>query len=69
MGSRELWVKRYKPPKIGEADHADPYFKARLRECGRPGCHRTFRTTPRWRYFCEKCRKSHDVLKGLRLTY
>ena len=28
-----------------------------------------FETTPRWRYFCEKCRKSHGVLKGLRVEY
>ena len=31
---------------------------------GRPGCDREFETTPRWRYFCGKCRKNHDVLKG-----
>ena len=67
MGPHEPWIKRYQPPKIGEADHADPYFKPRLRECGR--CSKPFETTPRWRYFCEKCRKSHGVLKGLRVEY
>ena len=69
MGTLKLLVKRYIPPEIGEADHADPYFKKRLRKCGRPGCHREFETTPRWRFFCGKCRKHPDVLKGLRLEY
>ena len=57
----------YQPPAIGESDHASPNFKPRLRDCGR--CSKPFETTPRWRYFCGKCRKSHDVLKGLRVTY
>ena len=69
MEQFEPWIKRYEPPPLGSADHADPYFKKRVRKCGRPGCDREFQTTPRWRYFCEKCRKSHDVLKGLGVTY
>ena len=46
----------YQPPAPGEADHADPNFKPRLRDCGKPECNRTFETTARWRYFCPKCR-------------
>ena len=42
----------YLPPAAGEADHADPHFKPRLRDCGR--CSNPFETTPRWRYFCPK---------------
>ena len=69
MGKRGFWEKRYTPPKIGEGDHADPNFKPRLRECGRPGCEREFETTPRWRFFCDTCRKNREVLKGLHVTY
>ena len=54
-------IERYQPPEAGEADHADPNFKKRLRECGR--CARPFETTPAWRYFCEKCRVSPVVKK------
>ena len=43
--------------------------RLRLRECGRPGCEREFETTPRWRFFCGKCRKNREVLKGLGVTY
>ena len=56
----------YLPPAAGEADHADPNFKPRLRGCGR--CSNPFETTPRWRYFCPVCRKTPDVKKGLRRT-
>ena len=45
----------------GAEDHADPYFKPRVRECGRPDCDRTFETTPRWRYFCCMHRKSQEI--------
>ena len=44
----------YQPPAAGEADHADPHFRAKRRPCGR--CGEEFTTTPRWRYFCGKCR-------------
>ena len=60
-------IERYRPPAVGASDHADPNFKARLRECGR--CSRPFETTPRWRYFCPKCRLSGDVRKGLSQTF
>ena len=51
----------YLPPNPGEADHADPTFKPRLRDCGKPGCDRTFETTPRWRFFCPRCRQTKAV--------
>ena len=57
----------YQPPAPGDPESADPNFKPRLRDCGR--CSKPFETTPRWRYFCGKCRKSRDVLKGLHVTY
>ena len=57
----------YEPPKPGDEDHADPNFKARLRECGR--CAKPFETTPRWRYFCGRCRATKDVRMGLAQTF
>ena len=53
----------YQPPAAGDPDHADPNFKPRLRECGKPGCDQPFETTARWRYFCEKCRSGLDIRK------
>ena len=44
-----------------------PEFQTTATDCGR--CSKPFETTPRWRYFCGKCRKSRDVLKGLQVTY
>ena len=57
----------YKPPEIGEADHADPHFKPRLRDCGR--CARPFETSPAWRYFCPKCRVNPVVKKTALHTF
>ena len=59
----------YQPPAPGASDSADPHFKPRLRECGKPGCDRTFETTARWRFFCPKCRVSPVVKKTQRHTF
>ena len=67
MGTRAPLGTKISTPGGWAADHASPNFKPRLRDCGR--CSKPFETTPRWRYFCGKCRKSHDVLNGLRVTY
>ena len=60
-------IDRYRPPAAGHADHADPNFKARLRDCGK--CSRPFETTPGFRYFCPRCRASKEVRKGLAQTF
>ena len=66
-------IERYQPPApatlatAGDSDHADPNFKPRLRDCGK--CSRPFETTPRWRYFCPKCRATVNVQKGLSQTF
>ena len=44
----------YKPPAPGASDSADPLFRPKQRPCGR--CGEEFTTTPRWRYFCGRCR-------------
>ena len=62
-------IERYKRPQPGEADHADPNFKPRVRECGKPGCHREFETTPSWRYFCPRCRVCSDIKKSEHRTF
>ena len=54
----------YKPLPPG---YADAHFKARLRDCGK--CSRPFETTPRWRYFCPKCRSTKTVRNGLSPTF
>ena len=53
---KSKYVCEYVPPAPGEADHADPHFRAKVRPCGR--CGQTFRQSVRWRYFCERCRES-----------
>ena len=60
-------IERYQPPAAGEADHADPNFKPRLRDCGK--CSRPFETSAAWRYFCPKCRNTVAVRKGLSQTF
>ena len=60
-------IERYQPPAAGHADHADQNFKARLRDCGR--CLSPFETSPRWRYFCPRCRNTKDVRQGLSQTF
>ena len=47
--------------------YADQYFTARNRPCGK--CSRPFTTTPRWRYFCPKCRATKPVRRGLPATF
>ena len=56
----------YKPLPPG---YADEHFKPRLRACGKPGCGRTFETTPAFRYFCPKCRATKTVRNGLSPTF
>ena len=47
-------VPEYHPPAEGSAESADPFFKPKLRDCGK--CGQEFTTTPKFRYFCEGCR-------------
>ena len=47
---------QYVPPADGDPDSADPLFVPKRRRCGR--CGEGFTTTPRWRYFCGRCRYS-----------
>ena len=62
-------IERYQPPAAGEADHADPNFKPRLRPCGKWGAIETFQTSARWRYFCPKCRLRSNNRKPVRHTF
>ena len=57
----------YQPPAPGEADHADQNFRAKRHPCGR--CGEEFTTTPRWRFFCPKCRVSPVVKKTALHTF
>ena len=43
-------------PEPGVPESADPLFKAKDRPCGK--CGKSFTTPPRWRYFCEACRRA-----------
>ena len=52
---------KYRRPQPGEPDHADPYFKKRVRKCGRPDCARAFETSAHWRYFCPRHRKGQEM--------
>ena len=56
-----MYVSEYEPPAEGASDSADPHFRKKVRACGR--CDFKFTTTPRWRYFCERCRQSAAVKK------
>ena len=49
----------YELPADGSPDSADPLFRKKVRACGR--CNFKFTTTPRWRYFCERCRESASI--------
>ena len=62
-----MYVSEYEPPAEGASDSADPHFRAKQRPCGRCGIE--FRTCPRWRYFCGRCRQSTQVRRGEDRTY
>ena len=59
----------YQAPSEGDPESADPNFKSRLRDCGKPECDQSFQTSARWRYFCPKCRLCADIRKPQRQTF